>query len=298
MGVFRRLALLSGAATAAAGYRRLAHPPRRRPARLRLAPVVVGHRGAAGLAPENTIEACRVAVETWGAEAVEVDVRATADGECVLLHDPTVERTTDGVGAVHELTLADLRTLDAGYRFATEDARAFPFRGRGVLIPTFGELLEAVPRALILVDLKTRRAAQPLADAIASASASDRVIVAGERLADRGPLRDYPGPTAMAREDTVRFFAAHHAGLRRFWRPTADLACLPERHRGLRLLTPGAIRGFHERGLALWVWTVDDAGDMARLIDWGADGILTDRPDVLHRVLAEEVGRPAPAGRG
>ncbi len=291
MGVVRRLAMLSGAASAVAAFGRLIQPPRRRPVRLRLGPVIVGHRGAAGLAPENTIEGCRVAVRDWGAEAVEVDARATADGACVLLHDPTVDRTTDGTGAVADYSLEELRRLDAGYRFSAPAAGDHPFRGRGVRIPTLGEVLEALPDALVLVDLKTARAAGPLADAIASASAWERVIVAGERRADRGPLLDYPGPTGIAREDTARFFAAHHAGLRRFWRPTADLACLPERHRGLRLLTPGVIRGFHERGMALWVWTVNEARDMARLIDWGADGIITDRPDVLHDVMAETVGR-------
>lgn len=296
MGVVRRLGVLSGVVSAVAAYKRLAHPPRRRPARLRLSPVIVGHRGAAGLAPENTLEGFRVAVRQWGAEALEVDVRATADGACVVLHDATVDRTTDGTGAVADYRLEDLRSLDAGYRFAAPGPDDFPFRGQGICIPTFGELLAAVPDALVLVDIKTARAARPLADAIAAASAWDRVIVAGERRAERGPLLDYRGPTGLTREDAARFFAAHHAGLRRFWRPTADLACLPERHRGLRLLTPGVIRGFHERGLALWVWTVNDADDMARLVDWGADGIITDRPDVLHAVLADMVGRPAPAG--
>ncbi len=298
MGVVRRLGVLSGVASAMAAYRRLARPPRRRPARLRRAPVIVGHRGAAGLAPENTIEACRVAVDEWGAEALEVDVHATADGACVLLHDPTVDRTTDGTGPVSDLTLAELRSLDAGYRFAMPAPDAFPYRGRGIRIPTFRELLDAVPDALVLVDIKTSRAAPPLAREIEAASAWERVVVASEHRVDRGPLLEYRGPTALTREDTARFYAAHHAGLRRFWRPTADLACLPERHRGLRLLTPGVVRGFHERGLALWVWTVNDAADMARLIDWGADGIITDRPDVLHAVLADMVGRPAPAGAG
>lgn len=290
MGAFRRLAFASGAVAAAAAYRRLAHPPRWRPARLRVAPVLVGHRGAAALAPENTLEGCRVAVERWGAGALEVDVHATADGACVLLHDPTVDRTTDGTGPVASLSLAELRELDAGHRFTAPDGTR-PFRGRGVRIPTIGELLEELPGTLVLVDIKTGDAAEPLARAIDAAEAWDRVIVAGERRADRGPLARYRGPTGIAQEDTVRFFAAHHLGLRRFWRPTDDVACLPEHHRGLRVLTPGVIRGLHERGLAVWVWTVNDADDMRRLLEWGADGIITDRPDVLRDVLERGVPR-------
>ncbi|MEN8375790.1 MAG: glycerophosphodiester phosphodiesterase [Gemmatimonadota bacterium] len=295
MGVFRRFGFLAGAAAAAAGYRRFAHPPIRRHPRLRVAPLLVGHRGAAGLAPENTIEGCREAVERWGAEVVEVDVHATADGACVLLHDPTVDRTTDGSGAIGELPLARVRELDAGFNFSGPDD-GFPFRGKGVRVPTFGELLAALPATVVLVDVKTAAAAAPLADAVRAADASDRVIVAGESASDRATLHDYPGPTGITREDTVRFFAAHHFGVRRFWRPTADVACLPERHRGLRVLTPGVIGGLHERGLAVYVWTVNDAADMRRLLDWGADGIITDRPDVLYGVLADVVGRPPPPG--
>jgi len=291
MGAFRRLALGSGAVAAAAVYRRLAHPPRRRPARLRVAPVLVGHRGAAALAPENTLEGCRLAVERWGAGALEVDVHATADGTCVLLHDPTVDRTTDGTGRVDSFSLAELRELDAGHRFTAPDG-TWPFRGRGVRIPTLGELLEALPATLVLVDLKTVDAAEPLARAIDAAAAWDRVIVAGERRSDRGPLARYRGPTGLAQEDTTRFFVAHHLGLRRFWWPTDDVACLPEHHRGMRILTPGVIRGLHERGLAVWVWTVNDADDMRRLLDWGADGVLTDRPDVMRNVLDRVAPRP------
>lgn len=297
MGVFRKLALFTGAAGATAAYQRFHHPPRNRPARLRVRPVNVGHRGAAGLAPENTLEGCRVAVEEWGSTALEVDVRATRDDIAVLLHDPTVDRTTDGEGAIRMLTLDEAQALDAGAGFdarvpdAQDAVRPAPsFRGRGVRIPTFAELLETFPDTTILVDLKCRDAAGPLADAIRAADAADRVIVAGERIADRGPLLGYAGPTGIAQEDTVRFFAAHHVGLRRFWQPTADVACLPETHRGLRVLTPGVIRGLHERGLAVWVWTVNDANDMRRLLHWGADGIITDRPDTLQGVLKEQVG--------
>jgi glycerophosphoryl diester phosphodiesterase len=257
-------------------------------------PVLVGHRGAAGLAPENTLVGCRLAVERWGADALEVDVRASADGAAVLFHDATFDRTTDGSGAVAAMALDRLRSLDAGHGFLAEDG-AHPFRGGDVRIPTFSELLEALPDTLILVDLKTAAAAAPLAAAIDAAGAWERVIVAGEDRADRGPLLSYRGPTGLAQQDTARFFAAHHLGLRRFWRPTADVACLPESHRGLRILTPGVIGGLHERGLALWVWTVNEEADMRRLLGWGADGIITDRPDRLHRVLRDLGARPAPA---
>src|SRR5689334_9975223 len=102
-------------------------------------PRVIGHRGAAGVAPENTVAAFEWAVADR-ADIVELDVHASRDGQIVVIHDETVDRTTDGVGAVKDLSLAELKRLDAGYRFKSA-ADDYPFRGRGVTIPTLAELL-------------------------------------------------------------------------------------------------------------------------------------------------------------
>ena len=104
---------------------------------------VIGHRGAAAYAPENTLPSFEHAVEV-GADGVELDLHCTADGHLVVIHDDTLERTTDGSGAVEERTLEELRGFDAGYRFTPDRGETFPFRGRGVRIPTFEEVLAAV----------------------------------------------------------------------------------------------------------------------------------------------------------
>ena len=101
-------------------------------------PVNLAHRGASASAPENTLEAFRLAVES-GAGGLEFDVHMTSDGEIVVLHDPTVDRTTDGTGPVSGMSLAEVRRLDAGYRFASEGAN--PYRGKGVRVPTLAEVL-------------------------------------------------------------------------------------------------------------------------------------------------------------
>ena len=108
---------------------------------LRGGPLLIGHRGAAGLAPENTMPSFRDAVERWDVDMIELDVRASADGHCVVIHDATVDRTTDGTGPVAAKTLAELRELDAGARFRAPDGSA-PFAGRGTTIPTIDEVAD------------------------------------------------------------------------------------------------------------------------------------------------------------
>lgn len=271
-------------------------PPRAAHPLFRPRPQLVAHRGGGGLAPENTLEAFRRAAELWRADMIELDVRATADGACVVIHDETVARTTEGRGRVSGFTLEELRGLDAGYRFSPDGGRTHPFRGRGVRVPTIDEVLAELPGMPLVVEIKEAAAAAPLRRAIAAAGAEGRVCVAGERAAHRLPFRGYPGPVSAPSEALIAFYVLHRLGLGRLWAPAADVANLPEHHRGRRILTPGLVRGLHERGLAVHIWTVDLESDMRRLLDWGVDGILTDRPDLLARVLHERVGRPLPPG--
>src|SRR5512142_834438 len=114
------------------------------PAALAGPPLLVAHRGGAGLAPENTLPAFLSARDDWGADMIELDIHLTADGQVVVIHDPVVDRTTDGSGPVAAKTLAELRELDAGYRFTTTE-HSYPFRRQGVRIPLLAEVLEALP---------------------------------------------------------------------------------------------------------------------------------------------------------
>ncbi|MEJ2679856.1 MAG: glycerophosphodiester phosphodiesterase family protein, partial [Gemmatimonadota bacterium] len=115
-------------------------------------PLLIAHRGGAGLAPENTMAAFRQAVDRWPVDMMELDVHATADGHCVVIHDPTVDRTTNGQGVVAALSLAELQTLDAGYRFELDGEQ--PFRDRGVRIPTLDEVLDALPDMRLTIEVK------------------------------------------------------------------------------------------------------------------------------------------------
>jgi glycerophosphoryl diester phosphodiesterase len=256
------------------------------------APLLIAHRGGSGLAPENTLAAFRNAVDAWDADMIELDVHASADGHCVVIHDSTVDRTTDGVGAVAGLTLADLQKLNAGYRFTADGGASFPFRGQGVRIPTLDEVLRSLPKTRFTVEVKAAAAQAPLFAAIRRLNASDRVIAAGMHERDRTMFSDYRGAVSASSEQLRRFYVRHRLGLGRFFPPRADVVQVPETWEGRRLVTPRFVRALGDVGISVHVWTVDDPDDMRRLLGWGVEGILTDRPDVLARVLHEQHGRP------
>jgi glycerophosphoryl diester phosphodiesterase len=254
------------------------------------APLLVAHRGGARLAPENTLAAFQRAVDLWRADILETDVHLSADGEVVVIHDPTVDRTTDGTGRVRDLPWAALRELDAGYRFRALDGSA-PFRGAGVRLPRLDDLLESFPRARINVECKAAEAAAPLARVIAGHGAADRVLIAAFREHKRAGARPYAGPWGASYHQVaaVRF-------LRIGWAPGMDVLQVPERWRGFPVVTPAFIAYAHRLNIPVQVWTVDDPDDMRRLLAWGVDGIQTDRPDLLARVLVEVARRPPPPG--
>src|ERR671912_2605714 len=142
-------------------------------------PVNLAHRGASALAPENTLEAFRLAVEA-GAGGLELDVHVTRDGEVVVIHDASVDRTTDGSGAVAEMELEEIRRLDAGYRFSPDGGRTFPYRGRGVTIPTLAEVYASFPEARVNADIKKAQsgAEEAVLRVIRSAGAEERTLIA------------------------------------------------------------------------------------------------------------------------
>jgi len=259
------------------------------------APLLFAHRGGAALAPENTLEAFRQAVDEWGADVLEMDVRLTRDGEMVVIHDDTVDRTTDGSGPVAALTLSEVTALDAGYRFRDQDGVA-SFRGRGVRIPRFDEVMDALQGIRLNVDAKDPAAGPLLVRHVQERGEQHRVLLASAEEGGRADRLGYRGPTSATRRQIRAFYLLHRLPFGGPFTPRVDALQIPWRWEGRQVTTPRLIREAHRRNIPVHVWTVDDPDIMRQLLEWGADAIQTDRPDLLARVLHEVAGRPLPPG--
>ncbi len=256
------------------------------------APLLIAHRGGGALAPENTMAAFARAVSDWDADILEMDVRLTADGRVVVIHDETVDRTTNRTGPIRDMTWRQARELDAGYRFRDPEGRHSQ-RGTGVRIPLFAEVLAAFPDMRVIVEPKAAEAAEPLVREIRAGNAEHRVLIGAEFEATRTGARGYGGPWGASRRHATWFWCLHKLRLAgRWYVPDADGFQLPEWSGRIHVVTPSLIRAAHAANIPVHVWTVNDPADMRRLLQWGADGIMTDRPDLLAEVLTDSAGRP------
>jgi glycerophosphoryl diester phosphodiesterase len=251
-------------------------------------PLAIAHRGGAGLWPENTLYAFERAA-ALGVDVIETDVHVTADGELVIFHDEGVERTTDGTGRVSSKTLAELKRLDAAYRFSPDGGRSFPLRGSGISVPTLREVFNALPHMRFNIEPKQAvpSLAAPLCRLIREQGMADRVLIAsfsGSTLAEF--RRECPEvATSAATGEVASFLALYDAGLATSYGPTMQALQVPEHAGALRVLSRGFIEAAHGRNLRVHAWTVNAEGDMRHLIEMGADGIMTDYPDRLLKVL-------------
>lgn len=245
---------------------------------------VIAHRGGGGEWPGETVFAFERA-ERAGADVLEMDAHSTADGELVLMHNPTVEKTTDGGGWIKDLTLAQIKQLDAGYTWTADGGATYPFRGRGITVPTLREVFERFSHMRINLEIKQKSPsiARAVCRTIREFGMGERVLVAsfwGE------PLREFRAAcpevaTSASALEILRFLAGYKVGSR--YRPDADAiqvrAHLPVAP--VKVITRGLVN--HARSLRLPVhgWTVNDAAEMERLIEIGADGVITDFPSTM-----------------
>lgn len=243
---------------------------------------VIGHRGNRAHAPENTLEALQEAV-ALGVDAVEFDVQVTADGHLVLMHDLTLDRTTDGRGALAPRTLAELRELSASARFRRFHDGADTWRGRTARIPTFDEVVESLPNTLpLIIELKTPAATAALEVAIARHGLQDRVIVAGFEAASTLPMRGGRVALGASTPDVARLLlpALLHRPVARPW---FQAFCIPPVYRGIPVPIGGLVRGTRAHGVVTHIWTVNDERQAERLWAKGVNGMISDDP---ARILA------------
>ncbi len=241
-------------------------------------PLVFAHRGGAALAPENTLPAFESGL-FWGADGLELDVHLSRDGVVVVHHDATLDRTTNASGPVAARTAADLAAVDAGYRFQRNGD--FPYRGSGIGIPSLDDVLASCPDVPVIVEIKvdTPDLARATVDTVTRAGALDRVILGSFHREVLDEARAYaPRVRTGAAMDDVRGEVARRPGsghARAF-----DMYQVPETYRGVRVLSPEFVARAHEADVPVYVWTIDREEDIRRLLDWGVDGIISDRPDV------------------
>ena len=266
--------------------------------------IAYAHQGGAREAPSSTLYAIARAVEA-GATAIELDVHATADRELVVCHDPTLDRTTDASGAIAACTLAEIERLDNAYWFVPgHDARRggaaadYPLRGRAPADPmlrvaTLRSVLEEFPGLVLNLDVKrTAPEVEPyeglLAALLREHDRRDDVIVASfhDRATEAFRALAPDIPISAGRRATASFTLSVWSG-RRPDPALARFAALQVPARvGLKaVVTRRYVRQAHELGLAVHVWTIDDAQAMERLVGLGVDGLISDRPTVVAGVL-------------
>ena len=246
----------------------------------RTRPLVFAHRGGCALGPENTIAAFDRGLAA-GADGLELDVHLSADGVVVVCHDDTLDRTTKGSGLVRSMTAAQLSAVDAGWRFADEQG-GYPFRETGVGVPTLKAVLRRynVP---IIIEMKVDSAAmgQAVADEVKAAGAADRVCAAGygQRALDAARAA-LPQMATSACHPEVRLAVYRSLAGWPVRRVPYQVYQVPERAGVIPVATRRFIRHAHAAGLQVQVWTVDEEDDMRRLLEWGVDGLISNRPDV------------------
>jgi glycerophosphoryl diester phosphodiesterase len=250
--------------------------------------LVFAHRGGAKLAPENTLPAFASGL-SLGSDGLECDVHLSRDGVPVVIHDATLERTTDGRGPVGALTAEALSQLDAGCRFTALDG-SMPFRGRGIGVPTLEAVLTEFPGVRVIVEMKQGDAAlaRAVLAVIRRTRSTDRVCVGSFYRRGLELLRaEAPDITTSASEPEARWT------LYRSWcrwpftrsRPYCAFQ-VPERAGRLRVVSPAFVAQAHRDNARVDVWVVDAAEDIRRLLSWGVDGVITDRPDIAVGVLS------------
>ncbi|RIQ37410.1 glycerophosphodiester phosphodiesterase [Jiangella rhizosphaerae] len=274
----------------------------------------IAHQGGEIEAPSDTLYAFKSALDK-GADVLELDVHATADGELVVLHDTTVDRTTNGTGRVDRLTLEQIRTLDAAHWFVPgcgtcHDGAPGDYVFRGVAtgerpapdgytaadfrIPTLREVLETFPGVLLNVEIKrTRPETSPyertVADVLREFGRGTDTIVASfsDSAVTRFALYNRDVSTSPGTEQTTAFWLNSLGPLTGITLHGHHALQVPPSQAGIPVVTADFVADAHRRGLAVHVWTINDRAQMERLIDLGVDGIMTDRPTLLEQVLDE-----------
>jgi glycerophosphoryl diester phosphodiesterase len=252
---------------------------------------VIAHQGGDGVWPGDTMYAFEKAVEI-GADVLEMDAHITKDGRIVLMHDETVDDTTDGTGLIEDMTLEELKKLDAAYQWSKDGGQTFPYRGQGIQVPTLDELFQKFPQMRYVIEIKMTEnpIEKPMCDLIHEYNMQDKVLIASfhddvmknfretcpdvATSASRTEVRNY---VLLGKVFLWGFYIPHFQSIQPPYDPKDSL--------NIPIMTERFIRESHAKNIKVEPWTVDDPELMKQYIEWGVDGIITDRPDLMGEVL-------------
>jgi glycerophosphoryl diester phosphodiesterase len=254
--------------------------------------MVIAHQGGEWLRPSNTLVAFDHAVEL-GVDVLEMDIHQTKDGVIVLMHDATVDRTTDGSGAIKEMTFAEIRELDAGTYWTDDDGATYPYRGQGIQVPTLAEMFQRYPDMRMNIEIKqeTPSMVRPFCQLIHDYNMQGQILVATFHQATVKEFRaECPDViTSMVEPEIQLFFGLNVAYLGALFQApgtafqvplTSSLPVIGE----VDVITERFVRVAHSHNIQVHAWTINETAEMERLIALGVDGIITDRPDLLLEV--------------
>jgi glycerophosphoryl diester phosphodiesterase len=260
--------------------------------------LVIAHQGGDGLYPSNTLYAFEKSAE-MGVDVLELDVHSSKDGHLVVIHDDTLERTTNGTGLVKEKTLAELQALDAGYTWSPErKEETFPYRNQGIQIPTLEQVFQTFPDYRINIEIKQTEPSinEGLCKLIRDYNKQEQVLVVTFYDAAMNDFRKLcPDVVTAGSPNEVRnFYILYRTFLTNVYPSEADAFQVPEYQDSLHIVTERFVRNAKRKNIQVHVWTVDEVADMQRMLNLDVNGIITDRPDRLMKLLGRmtDVGRP------
>jgi glycerophosphoryl diester phosphodiesterase len=253
--------------------------------------MVIAHRGGRSLGPENTLYTYRRAVDL-GVDVLEIDVHLTHDNRLAVIHDKTVDRTTNGSGTVESLKLADLQKLDAAYRWSADGENPFSLRGKGIKIPSLAEVFKEFPRMRINIEIKDPKPAalNSLCRTIKDHNMSQKVIIASFSA---GALKKFRAicpavATSAGASEAIWFYSLQKVHMESAYTPNAQALQVPEKYGDQRVVNKRFIEAAHARNVRVQVWTINDIDSMKRLLKHGVDGIMTDYPQKLIALLKKK----------
>ncbi|MBN2651578.1 MAG: glycerophosphodiester phosphodiesterase [Spirochaetales bacterium] len=254
-------------------------------------PKVMAHRGDSKFFPENTMPAF-ISAANLDVDVIETDIHITTDNQVVIWHDQSLERVSNKKGKISEYSYEELLEVDPGHNFTNDEGKTFPFRGKGLKIVEFSELLQSLPNMRFNVDLKTNsnRLVQQTIEILKKTNSLHRVCLGSFHTENIVRLRKLCPEviTSFSPAEVKRYVIQHKLGIFNFnKRFKGKSFMIPVKQGSITIVTKGFLNAVHKKGLYVHVWTINEEEEMAKLLKLGVDGIFTDDPRLLIETVSK-----------